>query len=113
MDIIHTPPYAEMQQIYNKYFSLGYLNTDISSKFALISLTGYLVYKLKQKKPDVTAYRVIKKITGNDYPEDFIKGLSVVIEDFSYGCTEFPTFGLQDKEIPVKIKSIISSYLPF
>ena len=113
MDIIHTPPYEKMQQIYNQYFSLGNLNVDISSKFALISLTGYLVYKLKQKKPDVTAYKVLRKISGMEFPEDFIKGLSVVIEDFSYECTKFPTFGLQDKEIPAKIKNILSSYLPF
>lgn len=113
MDIIETPPYEEMQRLYNRYYSLGYLNTDINSKFALISLVGYVVYKLKQKKPDVTSYQVIKKIIGNNIPEDFIKGLAVVIDDFSYGCTEFPTFGLEPKNIPSKIKEILNTYIPF
>ena len=49
MDIITTPPYEEMQKIYNKYFSLNFLGNSISNKFALISLTCYLTYKLKAK----------------------------------------------------------------
>lgn len=113
MDIIKTPSYNDLKEIYNKYFSLGYLNTDINSKFALISLVGYLVFRLKQKKPDVTPYQVIKKIIGEDLPEDFIKGISVVIEDFSYMCREFPTFGIEPKEIPSTIKKILMSYIPF
>lgn len=113
MDIIKTPPYNDLKEIYNKYFSLGFLNVDINSKFALISLVGFLVDKLKQKKPDVTPYQVIKKIIGDDIPEDFIKGLSVIIEDFSYGCKTFPTFGIQPKEIPNTIKKILKDYIPF
>ena len=58
MDIITTPSYEEMQQLYSRYYSLG-----------------YLCYKLRQKKPDVTPYRIIKKIIGDNLPEDFIKGL--------------------------------------
>ena len=54
MDIITTPPYGEMQKIYNKYFSLNLLGSDISNKFALISLTCYLTNKLKTKNQDVT-----------------------------------------------------------
>jgi hypothetical protein len=108
-----TPPYKEMERIYNEYFSLGYLNTDISNKFALISLTGYLVYKLKQKSPDVTPYKVLMKIVGDSIPEDFIKGLSIIVDDFSYMCKEFPTFGIKDKDIPNKIKEILNSYIPF
>lgn len=110
-DIVKTTPYNEMKQLYANTFSLGYLNTDINTKFALISLLGYLVFKLKKKKPDVTPYQIIKKII--DLPEDFIKGLSVVTEDFSYGCTNFPTFGIEDKKIPLKIKEILNMYMPF
>jgi hypothetical protein len=113
MDIIKNPPYTELQHIYNEYFSLGYLNTDITSKFALISLTGYLVYRIKQKKPDITSYVILKKIIGDELPEDFIKGVAVVVDDFSYGCKEFPTFNIEDKKIPAKIKEILSSYVPF
>ena len=34
-------------------------------------------------------------------------------EDFAYGCKEFPTFGIKDKDIPLKIKEILKTYLPF
>ena len=113
MDIIETPSYKEMQRTYGSLFSLGYLNTDISTKFALISLIGYLTFKLKQKKPDVTPYQVIRKIIGDDLPEDFIKGLAVVVDDFSYGCKNFPIFNIEDKKIPSKIKEILNTYVPF
>lgn len=113
MDVITTPSYQDMQRLYNHYYSLGYLNTDINTKFALISLVGYLVFKLKQKKPDITSYQVIRKIVGDDLPEDFIKGVAVVIDDFSYGCKSFPTFGISNKDIPNKIKEILSTYVPF
>lgn len=103
--------YNEIKQLYSDNFSLGYLNTDINTKFALISLLGYLVFKLKKKKSDITPYQVIKKI--KNLPEDFVKGLSVVVEDFSYGCTNFPTFGIEDKKIPLKIREILNMYIPF
>ena len=96
MDIITTPPYEEMQKIYNKYFSLNFLGNSISNKFALISLTCYLTYKLKAKKP-----------------EDLLKGLAVICSDFAYGCTEFLTFGIEDKKIPEKIKELLDSWIPF
>lgn len=105
--------YKEMRDIYARNFSLGNLNTDINTKFALISLVGYIVYKLKQKKPDVTAYQVLQKIVGINFSESFIKGLAVVIEDFSYGCKEFPTFDIEEKKMPAKIKEILDNYFPF
>ena len=113
VNVITTPPYQDMQRLYNRYYSLGCLETDINAKFALISLIGYLTFKLKQKKPDVTAYQVIRKIVEDSLPEDFIKGVAVVVEDFSYGCKSFPTFGINDKDIPNKIKEILSTYIPF
>lgn len=113
MDIITTPPYEEMQRIYNQYFSMGYLNADINTKFALISLVCYITEKLKEKRPDVTHYQVLRKLSEGMIPEDHIKGLSVICSDFSYGCKEFPTFGIDDKNIPVKIKEILSKWVPF
>ena len=62
MDIIDTPPYTDMQRLYSRYFSLGYLNPDINTKFALISLICYLTDKIKSKKPDTTHYQIIRKI---------------------------------------------------
>lgn len=113
MDIITTPPYEEMQRIYSEYFSLGHFNTDINTKFALIALICYITEKLKEKKPDVTHYQVIRKISGDSISEDQIKGLAVVCSDFAYGCTQFPTFGIEDKKIPAKIREILSNWLPF
>lgn len=113
MDIIETPPYAEMQRMYSRYFSLGFLNKDLNTKFALISLIGYLTDKVKSKRPDTTHYQIIRKIAGNDVEEDFVKGLAVVCSDFAYGCKSFPTFGIEDKNIPAKIKEILSDRLPF
>ena len=113
-DIVTSPPYDELRKMYSKYFSLGYLNTTINNKFALVSLICFLTFKAKSNKPDVTHYKVIKSITKDSfYPEDFLKGLAVVCEDFSYGCTNFPTFGIEDKKIPLKIKEILNMYIPF
>lgn len=113
MDILRTPPYEEMQKMYYDNFSLGHLNTDINSKFALISLICYLTKKLKEKKPDVTYYQVVYKLANGLIPDDNIKGLAVVCSDFAYGCSEFPTFGIEDKNIPIKVKEILSNWVPF
>lgn len=116
MDIITTPPYEEMQKVYDNMFSLKYLGNDITNKFALISLTCYLTEKLKEKKPDVTHWSVLYKInkTGdNPVPEDILKALAVICSDFGYGCHKFPTFELEDKKIPGKIKELLSNWFPF
>lgn len=117
MDIITTPPYEEMQRTYEQYFSLRYLGKDINNKFALISLTCYITNKLKEKKPDVTHWTVLYRINqsagGPIMDEDFLKGLAVVCSDFAYGCTEFPTFGIEDKKIPDKIRELLRSCTPF
>ena len=113
MDIITTPPYEKMQELYKKLFSLCYLGNSISNKFALISLVCYLQYKMSAKKPDITHYQIIKKCADPSIPEDFIKTLAVICSDFGYGCTEFPLFDLKDKEIPNKVKELLNSYLPF
>lgn len=116
MDIITTPPYEQMQKTFRTLFHLPNLGKDCSEKFALISLICYLTEKLKEKKPDVTHWTVLYKLNqqGNcDIREDWLKGLAVVCSEFAYGCTEFPTFGLKDKEIPGKIKELLLRWLPF
>lgn len=105
--------FSELETIYKKYFSLGYMNTDINTRFALVSLICYVTQKLKSKRPDVTYYQVIYKLAESCIPEDNIKGLAILCEDFAYGCTEFPTFGIEDKKIPGKIKEILMNWLPF
>lgn len=116
MDIITSPPYEKMQEMYRDNFSLFFLGNDISNKFALISLVCYITNKLKKKKPDITHWTVLYKINSTinkPVPEDWLKRLAVICSDFGYGCKEFPTFGLDDKQIPSKIKELIDEWLPF
>lgn len=105
--------YIKLQEVYSKYFSLAYLGKDISSKFAVISLISFITKELKKKHPRVTYYQVIYKIAGDILPEEYIARIAVICEDFAYGCTEFPTFGIDKKDIPEKIKEILSNWLPF
>lgn len=116
MDAIDTPSYEKLQTIYNKYFTLGFLGSDINNKFALISLVCYLVYKLKPKNPDITHWSVLYKINSRGtyhVPEELLKSLAIICSDFGYGCIEFPTFGIPDKDIPAKIKELLEKHLPF
>ena len=106
--------FKEMEQLYKRHFSMGYLATDINNKFALISLIGYITTHMKAKKPDVTYYQVVYKLAeGTGLEEEDIYKLAIISEDFAYGCKDFPTFGLSPKEMPKKIKEILSKYLPF
>lgn len=108
------PTFSKLQDIYTQYFSLGKIASNINEKFALISLIGYIVYNMKRKKPDVSYYEVIYKLAeGSGLSELEIKSLAVIVEDFSYECTEFPTFGLKPKEMTEKIKEILSKKMPF
>jgi len=109
-----TISFKELSKFYVDHYSLGYLNTNINVKFALISLIGHVVYKLKEKNPDVTYYSVVHKLAeGKGLPEELEWAIAIIAEDFSYQCTEFPTFGLEPKQIVAKIKEILGSYLPF
>lgn len=105
--------YENLKKIYTEHFSLGHLNTDINSKFALISLICYLTERIKAKKPDVTCYQIVYKLANDIIPEDQINSLSVICSDFAYGCHKFPTFGIEDKNIPATIREILSNWLPF
>lgn len=113
--------YSELEQLYSKYFSLGYLNppanatmTSFERKLELISLICYVYSKNKPKNPDLTYYELIFKLSEKlGLPDDFIKGLSIVCKDFAYSCSEFPTFGLQGKEIIKEIRAILSTFVPF
>jgi hypothetical protein len=106
----------ELDTFYRQNFSLGYLNVDINSKFALISLIDYLTYNAQQKRPDVTHYQIIKAILKDvpeGFPEEFVKGLAVVCKDFAYQCKSFPTFNVAPKDMPETIRGILKNYLPF
>lgn len=105
--------YKELERIYTENFSMGHLNRDINSKFALISLICYITEKLKSRSPDVTYYQIIYKISNGLLPDKFIKSLAVICSDFSYGCKEFPTFGIPEKDMTKKIREILSDWTPF
>ena len=113
MDIHDQESIDSLRQMYNTHFSLGYLNTDINTKFALISLVCYLVQVIKQKKPNITHYDVIKQIVKEEIPDAFCRSFSIICEDFAYGCSEFPTFGIENKKIPTTIKEILLTWIPF
>lgn len=111
--------FNELKRLYTEYFGLGCINGNgkhsaIECRFILISLICYITYKNKLKNPDITHYSVIMKLSNNlGLPDDFIKALSIICEDFSYCCTDFPTFGLKNKEILEEIILILKSYVPF
>ena len=112
--------FKELEQFYKDNFSIGYLNSSqntrspFENRLVLISLICHVTYKTKLKNPDVNHYRVIMKLSENlGLPDKFIWGLSIVCEDFSYQCTEFPTFGLKGQDIVKEIRAILKTYLPF
>lgn len=111
--------FEELKKFYNENFSLGYINSGhgrsaIEERFVLISLICYVTYKTKLKNPDINHYQIIMKLSKNSgLPEEFLKSLAIICEDFSYGCSDFPNFGLKGKEILSEINSILKSYLPF
>ena len=109
--------YEDRKEIYAKYFSLGYLNTDIGSKFALISLICYLTHKMKMKKPEMNCYKVIMKIIDKEahaHDAEFIENLSIICEDFMKNTSEFLTFDIKTgKEMAKKIREILHTWVPF
>lgn len=109
------PTYNDLKQMHTENFSLGNINTDIQSKFALIALTCHLTMKAKQQKPDVNHYKILMQLTKNNpLPEKFIKSLAIICEDFAYGCTEFPTFNIKTPvEMAQTVSNILSKWLPF
>lgn len=103
----------ELEEVYESNFSLGFLGKDFSTKVALISLICHLTYKVRKKNPDITYYQVISKLSEGKLPDKYVVGLSIICKDFGYGCETFPTFDLEDKKIPNKIKEIMSTWTPF
>ena len=113
--------FDELRKFYSEHFSTGYLNitpdkgfSSFERKLILISLICYITYKGKLKNPDVTHYQTIVKLSKNlCLPDDFIKGLAIVCEDFAYSCSDFPTFSFKGQEIINEAREILKSYMPF
>lgn len=105
--------YKELKDLYHRHFWMGGMTSDLSDKLALISLICYIVYKVKLKNPDATYWSVVYKLGKDIVSEDVLKAISIICEEFGYGCSYFPTFGIEDKQIPNKIKELLGMILPF
>lgn len=114
LELNQRPSYDNLSRLYRDYFSLGSLGKNINLKFALISLIGYMVNAMKKKKPGVTYYEVVAKLAeGTGLDENDIAAIAIITEDFSYGCTDFPTFNVKPKDMPSKVKDLMNKFLPF
>lgn len=111
--------FKDLSDFYAEHYSLGYLNgengrSSMENRFVLISLINYVYSKAKLKNPDLTRYELIMKLgETKGLPEDFVKGLAIVCEDFAYQTNTYPTFGLKGNDIVAEIKAILNTYLPF
>ncbi len=111
--------YEKTRAIYAKYFSLGNLNTKMENKLALIAMICFITDSINKNKDilhKVTCYQVICKI-GKDFPEevhqDFFKALGAICDDLMYGCTVFPTFGVDPKAMPKEVLKLLRTWMPF
>ena len=112
--------YRELDSFYSENFGIGYLNSSqttrspFENRLVLISLICHITYRTKLKNPDITHYQVIMKLADKlGLPEKFLIGLSIICKDFSYQCTEFPTFGLKGQDIIKEVRAILGTYMPF
>ena len=108
--------FEKLSKVYQKYFSLGYINDKFENKIAIIAMICYVTNAIRKQGKNVTCYDILLKI-GSDFNEDqkktFLKSLAVICDDMMYGCKEFPDFGVKPKDMPAQIKQILSSYCPF
>ena len=116
------PTFDQLNEIYQKYFSLKNVDVTIDNKFGLISLICFLTKQARVKKPDATCLQVLEKVNAPTTEEhfcacpngDFIKGLAIICEDYMKTKGDFMTFGMKSsKEMVAKIREILGTELPF
>lgn len=116
MNNLQNISFDKLLAIYEKYFSLGYLNTDVSDKLACISLTCYITNELRNKGKKINCYEVLLQI-GKDMTktqkETFLKSLGVICESLMYGNKVFPDFGIKPKDMPKTVQNLLNHYCPF
>lgn len=116
---LDTCNYEERKEVYQKTFSLGYLNSEeMNDKLVLISLIALVLQKMKQKNPDITAIDILVKITGekekNTSFYQFLETIAIIAEDFSYCTKKIDACGLKtSEEIIKKIKELLNTWMPF
>lgn len=108
--------FEKLSAIYNKYFTLNYLNSDLGDKLAVIALTCFITNEVKKKGKRVNCYDILLQV-GKDFTSTekhtFLKSLGAVCEDISYGCNTFPTFGVEPKNAVKQLQELLSKYCPF
>ena len=116
MNSLTNTSFDKVLKIYTKYFSLGYLNANLSDKLACIALTCYITNEVRKKGKNVTCYDILLMI-GKDFSDTekntFLKSLGAICEDLMYGCKEFIDFGIPPKEMPKQLKNLLDKYCPF
>ena len=116
MNSLENTSFDKLNKIYSKYFTLGYLGTNMSDKLACIALTCYITNELKKKGKKVTCYDVLQKISSdksNFEKNTFLKSLGAICEDLMYGCDTFLDFGIPVKEMPQQLKNLLDKYCPY
>lgn len=116
MTDIQNIEYDKLYSVYEKYFSLHYLNTNLGDKLACIALTCYITNEVRKKNKNVRCYDVLLKICPNFTDVDkksFLKALGVLCDDMMYGCTIYPDFGVKPKEMTDTLKNLLNNYVPF
>lgn len=109
----------DKKQLYDRIFSIGNFNTKkLNDRLVLISLVSLAYNKLKQKDSTLTVLSFLLKVSGTNKDNSafyqMLENLSILIEDFSYDCTEIDSCGLKtSQEIVNKIKEILNTWIPF
>lgn len=107
--------YDQLRTILNENLNIGCpASADFGDKIALFGLIAYLTSALKQKKPDVNCYKVIRMCTKDQVVEDsLVQALALITEWLTWNCTKFPDFGIKAKDMPTKISALIHDMMPF
>ena len=119
VEILNTSSYEEKHQVYQRIFSLGYLNSeDMNDRLILISLVALVHQKMKLKNPDITPLDILVKITGekekNSVFYQFLETLAIIVENFSYCTKRIDSCGLKTSDaIITKIKELLNTWMPF
>lgn len=109
--------YNDKLKLYNHIFSFGSL-PSFKDKLMLISLVALVTKQIRLKTPDVNPLEILMKITSQKKDDSqfyqFLEALSVLVEDLSYACSDFETYGYtKSSKIIKKIKDILNTWLPF
>ena len=108
--------YKKTYAIYQKLFSLSYLNCNLGDKLGIIALTCRITDALRKKGQDVTCYDVLLKV-GKNFGEveknTFLKSLACICEDMMYGVSDYPDFGVKLSDAPKQLSKLLDNYIPF